>query len=86
MDSLQDLSEFRTTKLNSLWTVATNLESDMLQQILFGTMMAPWWLTRPQRSFCAMSWASPSRNWENYGGRLIRSDERLKVSNSSSNE
>jgi hypothetical protein len=32
MDSLQDLSEFRTTKLNSLWTVATNLESDMLQQ------------------------------------------------------
>ncbi|KAL6363178.1 hypothetical protein LRP88_02586 [Fusarium phalaenopsidis] len=32
MDSLQDLSEFRTAKLNSLWTVATNLESDMLQQ------------------------------------------------------
>ncbi|KAF5686098.1 BZZ1-Myo3 5p-Bee1p-Vrp1p actin assembly complex component [Fusarium circinatum] len=32
MDSLQDLSEFRTIKLNSLWTVATNLESDMLQQ------------------------------------------------------
>lgn len=32
LDSLQDLSEFRTTKLNSLWTVATNLESDMLQQ------------------------------------------------------
>ncbi|KAF5588506.1 BZZ1-Myo3 5p-Bee1p-Vrp1p actin assembly complex component [Fusarium pseudocircinatum] len=32
MDSLQDLSEFRTTKLNSLWTVATSLESDMLQQ------------------------------------------------------
>ncbi|KAM6528780.1 Protein BZZ1 [Fusarium falciforme] len=32
MDSLQDLSEFRTTKLNSIWTVATNLESDMLQQ------------------------------------------------------
>ncbi|RSL41901.1 hypothetical protein CEP54_015678 [Fusarium duplospermum] len=32
MDSLQDLSEFRTTKLNSLWTVATTLESDMLQQ------------------------------------------------------
>ncbi|KAI8725444.1 hypothetical protein NCS52_00115500 [Fusarium sp. LHS14.1] len=32
MDSIQDLSEFRTTKLNSLWTVATNLESDMLQQ------------------------------------------------------
>lgn len=32
MDSLQDLSEFKTTKLNSLWTVATNLESDMLQQ------------------------------------------------------
>ncbi|RGP75835.1 actin polymerization [Fusarium longipes] len=32
MDSLQDLSEFKTTKLNNLWTVATNLESDMLQQ------------------------------------------------------
>ncbi|KAJ4133404.1 Protein BZZ1 [Fusarium equiseti] len=32
MDSLQDLSEFKTTKLNGLWTVATNLESDMLQQ------------------------------------------------------
>ncbi|KAM0555142.1 hypothetical protein ACHAPJ_006494 [Fusarium lateritium] len=32
MDSIQDLSEFRTTKLNSLWTVATNLESAMLQQ------------------------------------------------------
>ncbi|KAF4334786.1 BZZ1-Myo3 5p-Bee1p-Vrp1p actin assembly complex component [Fusarium beomiforme] len=32
MDSLQDLSEFKTTKLNTLWTVATNLESDMLQQ------------------------------------------------------
>ncbi|KAF4979498.1 hypothetical protein FZEAL_4318 [Fusarium zealandicum] len=32
MDSLQDLSEFRTTKLNNLWGVATTLESDMLQQ------------------------------------------------------
>ncbi|KAM5352670.1 hypothetical protein ACJ41O_005392 [Fusarium nematophilum] len=32
MDSLQDLSEFRTTKLNLLWGVATTLESDMLQQ------------------------------------------------------
>ncbi|KAK0745214.1 hypothetical protein B0T21DRAFT_359243 [Apiosordaria backusii] len=34
MDSLQDLSEFRTIKLNSLWTVAANLESAMLQQSL----------------------------------------------------
>ncbi|KAM0239959.1 hypothetical protein ACHAPO_002934 [Fusarium lateritium] len=32
MDSLQDLSEFKTTKLNSFWTIATNIESDMLQQ------------------------------------------------------
>ncbi|KAL7933227.1 hypothetical protein V8C35DRAFT_305241 [Trichoderma chlorosporum] len=32
MDSLQDLSEFRTLKLNFLWEVATRLESTMLQQ------------------------------------------------------
>ncbi|KAL7810302.1 hypothetical protein V8C44DRAFT_332880 [Trichoderma aethiopicum] len=32
MDSLQDLSEFRTLKLNFLWDVATRLESTMLQQ------------------------------------------------------
>lgn len=32
MDSLQDLSEFRTLKLNFLWDVATRLESAMLQQ------------------------------------------------------
>jgi formin-binding protein 1 len=32
LDSLQDLSEFRTLKLNGLWTVASTLESDMLQQ------------------------------------------------------
>lgn len=32
MDSLQDLNEFRTIKLNNLWGVATQLESDMLQQ------------------------------------------------------
>lgn len=32
MDSLQDLSEFRTIKLNELWTLATHLESAMLQQ------------------------------------------------------
>lgn len=32
MDSLQDLNEFRTIKLNSLWGVATALEGDMLQQ------------------------------------------------------
>lgn len=32
MDSLQDLSEFRTIKLNELWTVATQLEGALLQQ------------------------------------------------------
>lgn len=32
MDSLQDLNEFRTIKLNALWMVATKLEDDMLQQ------------------------------------------------------
>ncbi|EHK25698.1 uncharacterized protein TRIVIDRAFT_72791 [Trichoderma virens Gv29-8] len=32
MDSLQDLSEFRTLKLNFLWDVATRLEGTMLQQ------------------------------------------------------
>lgn len=32
MDSLQDLGEFRTIKLNGLWGVATQLEGDMLQQ------------------------------------------------------
>ncbi|CAM1500545.1 Fc.00g097070.m01.CDS01 [Cosmosporella sp. VM-42] len=32
MDSIQDLSEFRTIKLNGLWGVATRLEADMLQQ------------------------------------------------------
>ncbi|KAJ4306219.1 Protein BZZ1 [Collariella sp. IMI 366227] len=32
MDSLQDLSEFRTVKLNGLWTLAANLEANMLQQ------------------------------------------------------
>ncbi|KAH7149162.1 hypothetical protein B0J13DRAFT_523807 [Dactylonectria estremocensis] len=32
MDSLQDLNEFRTIKLNTLWGVATQLESVMLQQ------------------------------------------------------
>ncbi|KAK0387300.1 hypothetical protein NLU13_5613 [Sarocladium strictum] len=32
MDSLQDLNEFRTIKLNSIWTVASQLEGDMLQQ------------------------------------------------------
>lgn len=32
MDSLQDLSEFRTIKLNGLWGVAVKLEGDMLQQ------------------------------------------------------
>lgn len=32
MDSLQDLSEFRTLKLNALWTMAASLESGMLQQ------------------------------------------------------
>lgn len=32
MDSLQDLNEFRTERLNALWTTASKLESDMLQQ------------------------------------------------------
>ena len=32
LDSLQDLSEFRTTKLNQLWTAATGLESATLQE------------------------------------------------------
>lgn len=32
MDSLQDLSEFRTIRLNDLWRVAVRLETDMLQQ------------------------------------------------------
>ncbi|KAH6697171.1 BZZ1 protein [Plectosphaerella plurivora] len=32
MDSLQDLSEFRTIKLNGLWTVASQLEGAMLQE------------------------------------------------------
>lgn len=32
MDSLQDLSEFRTIKLNGLWTTAAGLEATMLQQ------------------------------------------------------
>ncbi|EQL03468.1 Fps/Fes/Fer/CIP4-like protein [Ophiocordyceps sinensis CO18] len=32
MDSLQDLSQFRTIKLNGLWGVAVRLETDMLQQ------------------------------------------------------
>jgi len=32
MDSLQDLSEFRTLKLNGLWTLASQLESTLLQQ------------------------------------------------------
>ncbi|KAI5462103.1 hypothetical protein BGZ63DRAFT_354962 [Mariannaea sp. PMI_226] len=32
MDSLQDLSEFRTIKLNGIWGVATQLESSMLKQ------------------------------------------------------
>ncbi|KAF7550167.1 hypothetical protein G7046_g8100 [Stylonectria norvegica] len=32
MDSLQDLSEFRTIRLNSLWEVATQLEGEMLLQ------------------------------------------------------
>ena len=32
MDSLQDLSEFRTMKLNALWTLAAQLETAMLQQ------------------------------------------------------
>ncbi|KAI0885768.1 FCH-domain-containing protein [Annulohypoxylon maeteangense] len=32
LDSLQDLSEFRTMKLNALWSTAANLEITMLQQ------------------------------------------------------
>ena len=32
MDSLQDLSEFKTLKLNGIWTVASQLEGQMLQQ------------------------------------------------------
>ncbi len=32
MDSLQDLSEFRTIKLNALWTLAAQLEAGLLQQ------------------------------------------------------
>ncbi|ORY68831.1 uncharacterized protein BCR38DRAFT_139997 [Pseudomassariella vexata] len=32
LDSLQDLSEFRTLKLNGLWNMAAQLESKMLQQ------------------------------------------------------
>ncbi|KFA52265.1 hypothetical protein S40293_00535 [Stachybotrys chartarum IBT 40293] len=32
MDSLQDLSEFRTLKLNGIWGVASSLEGQMLQQ------------------------------------------------------
>ncbi|KAK6074369.1 actin polymerization protein [Seiridium cupressi] len=32
LDSLQDLSEFKTLKLNGLWTMAASLESGMLQQ------------------------------------------------------
>ena len=32
LDSLQDLTEFRTLKLNDLWTTASALEDDMLQQ------------------------------------------------------
>lgn len=32
MDSLQDLSEFRTLKLNGLWSLAGQLEAGMLQQ------------------------------------------------------
>ncbi|GAP89582.1 putative actin polymerization protein [Rosellinia necatrix] len=32
MDSLQDLSEFRTLKLNSIWTMAATLEATMLTQ------------------------------------------------------
>jgi len=32
MDSLQDLAEFRTLKLNELWTLASHLEHGMLQQ------------------------------------------------------
>ncbi|KAI1100964.1 FCH-domain-containing protein [Jackrogersella minutella] len=32
LDSLQDLSEFRTMKLNTLWSTAASLETTMLQQ------------------------------------------------------
>lgn len=32
MDSLQDLSEFRTEKLNAIWTAASRLEGEMLQK------------------------------------------------------
>lgn len=32
MDSLQDLSEFRTIKLNTIWTMAAGLEATMLAQ------------------------------------------------------
>ncbi|KAI4863053.1 FCH-domain-containing protein [Hypoxylon rubiginosum] len=32
LDSLQDLSEFRTLKLNALWSTAASLETAMLQQ------------------------------------------------------
>ncbi|KAI2625118.1 FCH-domain-containing protein [Hypoxylon sp. NC1633] len=32
LDSLQDLSEFRTIKLNTLWSTAASLETAMLQQ------------------------------------------------------
>lgn len=32
MDSIQDLNEFRTMKLNGLWTAATRLEDNMLGQ------------------------------------------------------
>lgn len=32
MDSLQDLNEFRTLRLNALWTVASRLEGDMLKK------------------------------------------------------
>ncbi|KAI0811984.1 hypothetical protein GGR55DRAFT_605724 [Xylaria sp. FL0064] len=32
MDSLQDLSEFRTIKLNTIWTMAASLEATMLTQ------------------------------------------------------
>ncbi|KAI1112198.1 hypothetical protein F5Y14DRAFT_280641 [Nemania sp. NC0429] len=32
MDSLQDLSEFRTIKLNTIWTMAASLEATMLDQ------------------------------------------------------
>jgi formin-binding protein 1 len=31
MDSIQDLSEFRTLRLNALWTLSANLESSLLQ-------------------------------------------------------